>query len=309
MLLLKYLYYPPPHICRLSKDLSIKNIDANRIEKRYNGSFPLKKRYLICPLNADHNAKKSDFRLHRVSLHSPLSSILIAFTLSTHCCAKSIGWGRGNEYNTFEVVDNHGYVSIFNFLGYTPTRAKGRGIPLYAAFNSKSENSSPYAGYGCKIDLLESRLLQQDANRYKVSLPNGRELIFVRDNNDKNRLISSQIWNGEVRGDTITIKSKEQGWFQYQKGKLISMKVDEGLYEYHYTQGNLTAISENGLPLIKIRRSKTEVRLVAFNEQSIAFNLTTRPKIYLVDKKLKKTGDELALGEVTTPFVTINQIF
>ncbi len=220
------------------------------------------------------------------------------------CSAKSLGWGRGNEYNTFQVVDNQGYVSIFEFLGHTPTRTKGRGIPLYATFNSGSENRSPYAGYGWKIDLLESRIIQQDANRYKVFLSNGRELIFVRDNKEKNRLISSKIWNGEIRGDTVTIKSKEQGWFQYQNGRLVSMKVDEGLYEYHYTQGNLTAINENGLPLLKIRKSKNEVRLVAFDGQSVIFNLTTRPRINLVDKKLEKTGDEPALGGVTTPSVT-----
>lgn len=231
-----------------------------------------------------------------------------AFSLSIPQVAypRDIGWGI--QPNHFDGVDNRGNVALTQEIGEMET-GQGFQLPIYALFNSESEYCSPFAGYGWRIPILESSFVQFDENWFRVFFPNGGVRFFVRDKKNINILnTSGGWWKGKIQGNTATVWSKRGNKLVFRNGRIVSMKLEEGNFNYVYEKDNAVKILEGSRTVLKVEKELSTgkmILLTPLNKQKTSFERGQRPRVQIINKQKCIGGMEESLSKIIQPDGTI----
>ena len=237
------------------------------------------------------------FRFRKIILPSLMILSSLFLTLKVNA-VDDISWHIQPSH--FGGVDRQGNVSLITKIGEFATK-NGSTLPIYALFNSKPANASSFAGYEWKMPLLESSFIQLDENRFKFFAPNGWERLFIRNKKDSSTLRSSGGWKGKIRGGNISLWSKRGNKMIFRKGRLVSMTVEEGKFDFIYQGKLLTKIKEGGLTFLQVSRESNTIWLHLKNKNKIGLELSQRSRIQVIDNKKQIVGKEKSLGKVILP--------
>ncbi|MEM1158721.1 MAG: hypothetical protein AAF519_10925 [Bacteroidota bacterium] len=238
------------------------------------------------------------------------------FALAVFCLSKaSIFAGCGIDWSLpkfhFPDVDEWGYVSFFEKVG--SVQMGGKEIPLHIHFLSNRENSSPYAGYGWSVPLLESRIEQVSENGFKLWQPEGRFRDFGRDAKNPNLLHGQAGWKAEIRGDTINAYA-DCGWkLGFKKGKIVSMGTPDGKnYRYNYESGLVKSIEEVGSSnvVMKVIRNSSDglVTKLKMGDREIDLEQGAKPRIESINGQNLIGGMDSSLVKITKSNGTVREI-
>lgn len=247
-------------------------------------------------------------RFRRVSAGLCLLAAL-SFWVLPSASACGLDWNLTDRYfgdakaSPFDGVDNKGNVFLVELLCKTET-SKGTAIPVYAVFKSDSATRSPVAGYGWTVPILESTFVPIDENRYRLVQPNGLHRIFVRDKERPNNLSATGNWRAEIRRDT-TVASCPCGYkLTYRKGRLSSMEVAEGKFDYTYDNARISILESGVRPVLRLTlnpRTEQATGLTLSNGQTVGIEWSSRPRLEIVDGRRTLRGTEPSLGRLTLP--------
>jgi len=206
----------------------------------------------------------------------------------------------------FEGVDRKGNVQLTVKLGEITAVQKGaQPIPVYAVFNSDQSAVSPLAGYGWTVPLLESRFYQIEAGVYCMLQPDGQTRYFVADKKNPNLLQGKRPWSATIQGGVITAqctcKETDKSVLTFKQGRLISMTVREGKYEFDYSKEALPEIRQGVRSLVKvIPGTKTErsSTLEFSDKRSVTLTLVDRPQLTVIKGQVSSSGSLKSLGSV-----------
>ena len=114
--------------------------------------------------------------------------------------------------------------TIFDEIGKIDL-GDGLEFPLIINFRSDWQRKSPYLGQGWIVPLLDSHVVQRDANAFDMISPDGYTFSFGRDPKNPTILSGSKGWKGEIKGNTITVHAT-CGWkLVFEKGLLTQMST------------------------------------------------------------------------------------
>jgi hypothetical protein len=206
----------------------------------------------------------------------------------------------------FEGVDRAGNVQLIIKLGEITAVQKGtQPIPIYAVFNSDNATVSPSAGYGWTVPLFESRFYQTDPGVYCMVQPDGQIRYFVADKKNPNLLLGKRPWSATIQGGVITAQCtcKDQGKsvLTFRQGRLASMTLREGKYEFEYAKEALTDIRQGVRSLVKvIPGAKGErVSTLEFSDKKrVTMALVDRPQLTFIKSQVSTIGNLMSLGSV-----------
>lgn len=207
---------------------------------------------------------------------------------AAHTCG--LIWYQAHSECHFDGVDNQGNVFLIQKLGELET-VKGSRFPFYAVFKSDSGKRSPYVGYGWSVPLLESKIVQVDEDRFCMFQPDGYQRMFGRDKKDANILRSSRVWRGKIEGDTITVWcwcKSEGSRLVFRKGRLTSMEVKEGKFDYVYEGDRVAEIREERQTVLKVDKKTLtdEVSgITLLNGQKIGLERGKRPLVQVINNR------------------------
>lgn len=213
---------------------------------------------------------------------------LLFFSLSQTAYTCGLIWPHVHSKCHFDGVDNQGNVVLIQKLGELEL-LKGRRLPFYAVFKSESGNRSPYAGYGWNVPLLESKIVQVDENRFRVFQPDGFQRRFRRDKKNANILRSRTGWTAKIVGDTITAWcqcSSNGSKMVFNKGRLISIEVNEEKFDYVYEGDRVAAIREGNQTIFKVEKyppTRCITGLTLLNGQMIGLERVKRPLVQVIN--------------------------
>lgn len=238
--------------------------------------------------------------------------IVAVFSLSLPQTAYTCGlvWYQAHSECHFDGMDNQGNVFLIQKLGEMES-VKGCRLPFYAVFKSESGNRSPYAGYGWSVPLLESKIVQVDENRFCVFQPDGFQRMFGRDKKDANILRSSKVWTANIQGDTITAWcrcSSNGSKLVFKKGRLISMDVKEGKFDYVYERDRVAEIREGDRTVLKVEKKPLTddvIGLTLLNGQKIGLERDKRLLMQVINNRKLNGGMVESLSKVILPDETI----
>lgn len=212
-----------------------------------------------------------------------------------------IAWNIAPSH--FDGVDNQGNVFLFFPLGIIELTS-GFHLPLYATFDSGSENRSPFAGYGWSIPLLETKFIQVNENQYRWIMPNGESRWFTRDKKQPTVLKSRGGWDAQLRDNTIVLKSRYGSQLAFFNGRIMAMKIEAGEFYFRYRGNELEGIVDHGQLVLKVERDQHTHEVTGFtllHDKTIRFEQRTRPRFQVMQNAAKVSGDEMALGKFTLP--------
>lgn len=236
-----------------------------------------------------------------------LAALFVAVLPSASGCG--LDWNLTVRYfgdakaSPFEGVDNRGNVFLVQRIGNTET-SKGTVIPVYAVFKSDSASRSPVAGYGWSVPILEATFIPIDENRYRLLQPNGLQRVFVREKGRANTLSAAGGWKAEIHRD-MAVASCPCGYkLTYRKGRLSSMEVAEGKFDYAYDKAR-TSILESGVrPVLRLTlnpRTEQATGMTLSNGQNIGIEWGSRPRLEIADGRCTPKGAEPSLGRIVLP--------
>jgi hypothetical protein len=206
----------------------------------------------------------------------------------------------------FEGVDRFGNVQFTIKLGEITAVQKGtQPIPIYAIFNSDNATVSPSAGYGWTVPLFESRFYQTDPGVYCMVQPDGQTRYFVADKKTPSFLQGKRPWSATIQGGVITAqcmcKDQAKTLLTFRQGRLTSMTVREGKYEFEYAKEALTDIRQGVRSLVKvIPGAKAErVSTLEFpDKRRVSMTLVDRPQLSVIKDQVSNVGSLKSLGSV-----------
>jgi len=202
----------------------------------------------------------------------------------------------------YEGVDKRGHALLIQKLGEIET-SRGSKLPFYAYFKSDSANRSPVAGYGWCVPLLESKIVQVDANQFCMYQPDGFQRYFVRDKKELTSLLSKRPWTAKISGSVITAQCacKDEGHSKlvFRQGRLVAMEVKEGLFAFSYDGNRVKDIRENERVVLTDRKNGDVTGLELAGGKSISFGFTKRPEIQIVKGRPLVAGNVMGLGRLT----------
>jgi len=208
-------------------------------------------------------------------------------TAITACCLSApSAFGCGIDWSLpkfhFDSVNEWGYVSYWEDIGSMKMGKKD--IPIRIHFLSNRKSSSPYAGYGWSVPLLESRMVQVNEHSFKMWQPDGRFRDFGRDSGNPNLLNGQGGWKAEIRGDTIKAYA-DCGWgLSFKNGKISSLSTPDGkTYGYRYEGGKVKSIKEvqSGEEVVEVVEDPLEPGLLKLKmgDETIVLEQGEKPRI------------------------------
>lgn len=210
-----------------------------------------------------------------------------------------INWSKPKFY--FDSINERGYVSYWEKIGNVKMGKEE--IPIHLHFLSNRKSSSPYAGYGWSVPLLESRMEQVSENAFRLWQPEGRFRDFGRDSNSPNLLHGQAGWKAEIKGDTIQAYA-DCGWkLGFKGGRIISLGTPEGKsYRYQYQDGLVKSIKEEGSGLVVvdvIRDPSDEAKItLAIGQEKIVLEQGEKPRIERLMKQNLVGGMDQSLVRI-----------
>lgn len=238
----------------------------------------------------------------RLSFASLLAMVLsFSIAQSSHACG--IIWNMTPSH--FADVDNQGNVHLIQKVGEMESLA-GLRMPIFAIFESAGGNRSPFAGDGWKIPLLESRIIQFDENRFCVFQPDGFQRMFRRDKKDPNVLLSRDTWKAEIRGETITAYCRcqtQRNKLVFRKGRLISIEVKEGKFDYVYKGDRVAEIREGVRTVLKVEKkplTENIEEMTLLNGQKIWLERSQHQRVQVLGDQKKIEGILEGLSRIIT---------
>jgi hypothetical protein len=206
----------------------------------------------------------------------------------------------------FEGVDRMGNVQLTIKLGEITAVQKGtQPIPIYAVFNSDNATVSPSAGYGWTVPLFESRFYQVESGVYCMVQPDGQTRYFVADKKNPSLLQGKRPWSATIQGGVITAQCKckdpDKTVFIFRQGRLASMTIREGKYEFDYSKDSATEIRQGVKSLVKvIPGAKTEhSTILEFSDKRrVSLTLVDRPQLSMIKGQVSNVGNLKSLGSV-----------
>ncbi len=201
--------------------------------------------------------------------------------------------------NHFDGVDRLGYVSLWYKIGEVKLDEK-LSLPLHMNFNSSRQTSSPYLGAGWSLALLESQIVQQEENRFRLVEPSGWGRFFWRKNASETVLDGQGGWKAEIRGDRISAWATCGTRLDYYRGRIVAMKTGGHDIQFIQHAGALAEIRSGTRTLVRVERdAKGEVTgLVLHGDERITLESGEKPRVESVAKNNLLAGVEQALTRV-----------
>ncbi|MEM1159267.1 MAG: hypothetical protein AAGH72_13550 [Verrucomicrobiota bacterium] len=201
----------------------------------------------------------------------------------------------------FPDVNRHGILSYYEKIGEVEMGQNQ--IPIHIHFKSDRKSSSPYAGYGWTVPLLESRMVQVNENEFTMWQPEGRFRTFGRDSKNPNLLNGQGGWKAEIRGDIIHAYA-DCGWkLSFRNGRILSMGTPDGKsFRYDYQNGLVSRIrgqGGSGTVLEVIRDGYAEgVTKIKIGDQTIGLKLGEKPRIERINGQNLVGGIDQSLTSI-----------
>lgn len=230
------------------------------------------------------------------------------FSETMHACG--LIWPNAHSKCHFSNIDDQGNVLIIQRLGKL-TSLEGKQMPFYAIFKSDVETSSPIAGYGWSVPLLESRIVQMDERRFCMFQPDGFKRIFGSRKENPNLLSSRDTWKAEIRGSVITARCRCENMgniLVFKQGRLVSMETQGEKYEFIYDGAMAVEIRQGYRTILKVIKNPITgdvTGLNLLNEEKIELERDKRPRIQVVDGQQKISVTDESLSKIIMPDGTI----
>jgi len=211
----------------------------------------------------------------------------------------------------FDSVNEWGYVSYWEDIGEVKMGQKD--IPIRIHFLSNRKSSSPYAGYGWSVPLLESRMVQVNEHSFKMWQPDGRFRDFGRDSGNPNLLNGQGGWKAEIRGDTIKAYA-DCGWgLSFKNGKIASMSTPDGKkFIYRYEGGKVKSILEEGSgeSVIEVQQDPLNPEIVELEmgDEKIVLEQGEKPRIERINGQNLIGGMDSSLVKIMKPGGNVREI-
>jgi hypothetical protein len=161
----------------------------------------------------------------------------------------------------FPFINRRGLVDVW-LQSIALSTPSGRSFPLQLHFCSTSKNEGNF-GPGWRSSLIDSSVLQIDANKFIAETPDGSIISLDRDKSDQRALKSFDGWRGEMSQSSMMLISPH-GWvMDYSFGRITSLRSPSGeTLSYIYTNGLLTSMNLNNVPLTIFVRDPKSGRIV-----------------------------------------------
>lgn len=221
----------------------------------------------------------------------------------------SVGFGCGIDWikppQHFESVSPQGYFDLWEDIGELDL-GEGLKFPLLIEFESNRNSSSPILGKGWFFPLLESYVIQENENAFKVYNPNGWFRYFWRDKNNPNILNGQGGWKAEVGNNTFTAWA-DCGWkLVFTKGRLTLLGTDKGrslIFSYG-ANDSFEKIREGNSTLLEVSRnlSTGEIDgLILPSKAKIKIERSGAPEVQIINGQKLLGGTNPSLSRLTLP--------
>ncbi len=201
--------------------------------------------------------------------------------------------------NHYDGVDRFGYASLWYKIGELRVDDKFT-LPLHMNFNSSRQTSSPYLGAGWSLALLESQIVQQEENRFRLVEPSGWGRIFWRKNAKETVLDGQGGWKAEIRADRISAWAECGTRLDYYRGRIVGMKTGGHDIQFVQNGGHLAEIRSGMRTLVRVERDVNgDVTGLALDGgERIALERGDKPRVEYVAGKNLLAGVEPGVTRV-----------
>jgi hypothetical protein len=225
-------------------------------------------------------------------------------------CGKAVRAEGDFDWNLpvykFDNINELGFVDIWSNLGSLKL-GNDQDIPLNIEFQSNRNSSSTVLGKGWYFPLLESHVEQQDDNTFAVYLPDGRKLLFYRNNKtDPSSLQGPGKWKAQVDQSTITAWIDKKSQLVFTNGMITGIILPDGERIDYLYSGNLPSeIRKNGQTLFKVDVDPASQQVTGlewtngFERHEAKISMSNKPRVDFIEGTPLIGGVDKSLNELS----------
>ena len=234
-----------------------------------------------------------------------LLALIFALLVSGMSCVEACGlnWWLSRS-GPYENTDNFGHAELRERIGEVRL-SNGDRLPVLLLFQSHSDHASPWAGHGWSIPLLDARMVQEDADRFRFWMPDGLERVFHRDAKQRDMLHGDGGWRAQIKGNLIEVASNCGDSILLSAGRPIRMTLGDTRIDYSTGDGgNSIELREAGRLLIKARPdplAEDEIIIESADGRLAGLKLGERPLVQEISGRRVVSAMAPALASVSRP--------